>query len=868
MTNSNQQTPVQQAAISLLGLGFSVLPTNGYDHPEEPKKTTLQTWKPYQKKRIEADKVHGLFRNGCSLGIVCGKVSGNLECLDFDNPDLFKPFMDILEGVNQELAAKLIQRGTPSGGYHIVYRCVNPVEGNLKLAMSANKKETFIETRGEGGYFLTAPSPGYKLQKHSLKDIPTIAVEERGLLLNIARSFSEQQKPDPQKNDTPTATELRPGDDFNERNREEIPAMLESNGWTSGCVGPGGQHWIRPGKNKGTSATLKNGCFYVFSTNAYPFEPMECYSAFGVYACLVHGGDFSEAARDLAAKGYGEKLHGDSFSTIQTRKNEGFADIANGFLEPEPWELPISIDTPALPPITREMMPKTLGDMVFAVSANTETPPELAVVLALVTCATACQKKYVIESMHGHTEQLSLWGVAALESGNRKSSVEKKIVAPLRSWEADARKRLEPIIKEATAKHENETAVIKGLRNQLSKCAPDKRETIQNEILALEGELTEVPTLPQLWEQDITPEHLGTVMDANNECLGLFSSEGGIFDIISGRYSKGVPNLDLFLQSHSGDPVRVSRGSRPPVNLSEPALSIGISPQPSVIKGMADRPGFRDRGLSARFMYVLPTSPLGSRELINRPPVSDEVYVRYSDAIDRLLNEGYPEDGPIVIRMSDNAYQMWTEFSISVETDLRDGGRFEHIKDWAGKLPGLVARITGVYHCIEPDGATVSSRIMGMALGLADVLIPHALAAFDLMGADEGMSGARKIFNWICRKDLTEFSSRDCFEATKRTFKKVSVMEISLIVLKEHFIIRERPSEKRPGRPSIVLEVNPELKLKEPKCIRNIRKTPSKDPFCGYCEQFSGSEEKKSASNELPDSGELFPMESEEWEEV
>ena len=93
-------------------------------------------------------------------------------------------------------------------------------------------------------------------------------------------------------------------------------------------------------------------------------------------------------------------------------------------------------------------------------------------------------------------------------------------------------------------------------------------------------------------------------------------------------------------------------------------------------------------------------------------------------------------------------------------------------------------------------------------------------------------------------------------------------MEVSITVLKEHFIIRECPSEKRVGRPSIVFEVNPELKSKEPKYVRNIRKTPPKDPFCGYCEQFSGSEEKKSASNELPDSGELFPMESEEWEEV
>ena len=139
-----------------------------------------------------------------------------------------------------------------------------------------------------------------------------------------------------------------------------------------------------------------------------------------------------------------------------------------------------------------------------------------------------------------------------------------------------------------------------------------------------------------------------------------------------------------------------------------------------------------------------------------------------------------------------------------------------------------------------------------MALELTDVLIPHALAAFDLMGADDHLAGARKILTWICNNNLSGFSGRDCFEATKGTFKKVDVMEASLNVLKEHFIIRERPSEKRPGRSSIVFEVNPELKSKEPKYVRNIRKTPSKDPFCGYCEQFLGNEENISPASDEP----------------
>ena len=81
--------------------------------------------------------------------------------------------------------------------------------------------------------------------------------------------------------------------------------MLESNGWiNTERISAGGLHWTRPGKQEGTSATLKNGCLYVFSTNTdIPPGP---HDAFGIYTYLMHGGNFFAAGKQLAAKGYGE----------------------------------------------------------------------------------------------------------------------------------------------------------------------------------------------------------------------------------------------------------------------------------------------------------------------------------------------------------------------------------------------------------------------------------------------------------------------------------------------------------------------------------------------------------------------------------
>jgi len=82
--------------------------------------------------------------------------------------------------------------------------------------------------------------------------------------------------------------------------------VLINHGWSLARSGDN-EHWTRPGKAAGTSATLKDRVFYVFSTNAAPFEAHKGYSPFAVYALLEHHGDFAAAASALAADGYGSR---------------------------------------------------------------------------------------------------------------------------------------------------------------------------------------------------------------------------------------------------------------------------------------------------------------------------------------------------------------------------------------------------------------------------------------------------------------------------------------------------------------------------------------------------------------------------------
>ena len=306
-------------AMAYLAAGLSCLPAaKARKHP------AIGSWKNWQTRLPTEVEVRAWFSNAHdAICVVSGAVSGNLECLDFDNGgELFAAW---IEKVDTGLLAQLVIEQTPSGGYHVCYRCDDPVDGNLKLARGIRdgKQKTLIETRGEGGLFLCAPTEGYSLQQGDFANLPTISPDARQALLDAARSLDElpaascptapvganvgQRGVDSAPTGGKDAFDLAPGDDFNARG--DIHPLLEAAGWQFCGNNPDGNElWTRPGKDprNGISATYKDGSFYVFSSNAAPFEPNVMYSPFAVYATLNHNGDYTAAASALLTQGYGK----------------------------------------------------------------------------------------------------------------------------------------------------------------------------------------------------------------------------------------------------------------------------------------------------------------------------------------------------------------------------------------------------------------------------------------------------------------------------------------------------------------------------------------------------------------------------------
>ena len=294
---------MKDKALFYLKTGLSVLPAK-----RESKRPTIGGWKTYQDRLPSQMEVETWFANAHdALCLVCGKDSGNLEVIDFDNHgELFPKWKEF---ISANLLAKLVIEQTPSGGFHVAYRAASPVCGNIKLAQGKreDKLQTLIETRGEGGLFLCAPSEGYTLLQNDFSEIPTITDEEREDLLSAAYALNEHI-PEAQSAPVPVGLSgdfaIRPGDDYNARG--DFRSLLIAYGWTPLHKAGKNEYFRRPGKTSGGQSASFNGeVFYVFSSNAAPFEP-GAYSPFNAYAIMAHNGDFSAAANALLEQGFGK----------------------------------------------------------------------------------------------------------------------------------------------------------------------------------------------------------------------------------------------------------------------------------------------------------------------------------------------------------------------------------------------------------------------------------------------------------------------------------------------------------------------------------------------------------------------------------
>ena len=298
-------TSLLDAAKRYYDSGLNVLPA------KRREKRPIGSWKQWTKERPAFDAVFPAGLVFDAICVVCGATSGGLEIIDFDQKAaLYPAFCKELKKANVDI--NFVLESTQRGGKHLAFRS-SQCGKNQKLANNA--EGVVIETRGEGGICLIAPSEGYELESGDWTFVPEIDPGLRDLILDCARVLDADrrqahsakiEKPAP-KQISQTYSEPYKGESASDYLRRELSPLRDSlrrAGWKYLFVDGDYEQWERPDQpvsgKPGGSINVKERYFYCFSSNAAPFEPNRCYSPLDAIALLDFKGDASAASKVYA----------------------------------------------------------------------------------------------------------------------------------------------------------------------------------------------------------------------------------------------------------------------------------------------------------------------------------------------------------------------------------------------------------------------------------------------------------------------------------------------------------------------------------------------------------------------------------------
>lgn len=490
----------------------------------------------------------------------------------------------------------------------------------------------------------------------------------------------------------------------------------------------------------------------------------------------------------------------------KVKKQPGYipSEAYNALPEPQ-WEQPIPFTQHALPPFPVDAFPSAIRDYVLAVAETTQTKVDMSATAALAVLALCQQGKFRIKGKDDWIEPLNLFAVIVAEPSERKSAVINFMTQPVSRYEAEynkqhaaaiERSRMEKRILEKQQRN-LEDLVLKGKAQM---------EDLQDISLQLAGFREKMPM--RLYVDDVTTEKLTSVLAENNGTAAVVSAEGGIFDMLAGIYTKNV-NIDVFLKGHSGDDIRVDRVGRNSESIMDPALTVLLAVQPSVLSGMMRNGVFRGRGLTARFMYCMPQSIVGERKYRTKP-IPAEVSRSYEVVIRNLLEDEIPKT-PKLINLSPEADKLLESFACEVESKMKT--EYADIPDWTGKLVGAVLRISGLLcraansHCSDfldlSDSMVVDEETMAGAIAIGRYFTEHSRAAYSLMGADDLVKQSQYALDGIVKNGLLEFTRRDIMRIC-RSFKTADAVQPVLNHLADlgYIALKESGNAPTKGRPT------------------------------------------------------------------
>lgn len=389
------------------------------------------------------------------------------------------------------------------------------------------------------------------------------------------------------------------------------------------------------------------------------------------------------------------------------------------------------------------VLPDELQETIRYVQQETQASPDLIASSLLGVMALSCQDLFDISPKAGLCIPMSLYQVVLAESGERKSTVDKMLMKPVRDLEG----ALEKQYQEEKQQHSilmrlwqsEQKALEKAFEQAVSKGGS---KTVSAQRLAeCLGRKPMPPLRKRLLVSDATRAAVKLALGKGWPSLVLLSDEAG--SILNGELLHDTPLLNSLWSAH---PIEVDRATSDTFRVEDARFGAMLMVQPGLFKEYVNRQGRHARasGFFARTLLCQPTSTIGGRfhgrQQIFPPTLVSSKHLEWFHArVLERLNQSFQRREENAARtcltLSPEAATRWYAEYNRIEQMSGQMGSLREYRDYASKQLEHVARIAGVLEAFVTGNSIVSEHTMYAAIKCAT----YYLDSFIHLMADDAL---------------------------------------------------------------------------------------------------------------------------------
>ena len=463
---------------------------------------------------------------------------------------------------------------------------------------------------------------------------------------------------------------------------------------------------------------------------------------------------------------------------------------------PEPYPLTAKI---APEPYPLDALPSTIRAAVAEVHGFVKAPVALVASSAMGAVSLAVQALHDMQRAEKLSGPTGPYFLTIADSGERKSTCDGFFSQGIRQYELEQAESAKPLQKDFEAANNAWEANRDGVKEAIRTAAKAGNDTkaLDMRLRELEQGKPEAPRVPKLIYADVTPEALKWRLATVWPSGGVMTSEGGIVLGSHGMAKESIMrNLSTLNQLWDGAAIQTERRSTESFTTQGVRLTIALQVQEATLRTFLGQSGTlaRGTGFLARFLVAWPESTQGLRPFSDPPKAWPDLEA-FNRRITSILGRPTPigPEGtlsPSMLAFTPAGKTAWVAFHDRIESELRNGGILQDIRDVASKIADNAARLAAQFHVFEGTGGDlVGPDSFEAAKRVTEWHLHEAKRFFGELALPTALANAARLeawlIDWCHRHNETEVPIKAVQQYGPRGIREKVVIDAAMQELEE-----------------------------------------------------------------------------------